>query len=268
MSDESGFQISDHAPLHYQDQVEYFMASFVDAMVATIVKRGDAVLDVACGTGFATRAAARVVGSPGRVVGSDINAGMVAMAQSVPLDAGAEISWREASALDLPFSDDEFDAVICQQGAQFFPDIPTGLAEMARVTHPGGSLAVTIWAGIDHSPFFRTEFEMLVRFCDTDPEALGGTFVKGGETQITSWFESAGLAGTVIEHLERVVSLPPIAEYVPEHLKALPWSAGFFELSGEERAEAIAWMDGRLADYRTEDGIDAPFRSYLATAVI
>jgi protein-L-isoaspartate O-methyltransferase len=84
MSEESGFQISDHAPLHYQAQVEYFMAPFVEAMVATSVKRGDAVLDAACGTGFATRAAARVVGSNGRVVGSDINAGMVAMAQSVP----------------------------------------------------------------------------------------------------------------------------------------------------------------------------------------
>jgi SAM-dependent methyltransferase len=243
------------------------MAPFVDAMVAASVSHGDAVLDVACGTGFATRSAARVVGPSGRVVGSDINAGMVAMARSVPSETGGTISWQEASAMDLPFDDDEFDAVICQQGAQFFPDVSAGLAEMARVTRPGGRLAATIWAGIDHSPFFTTEFEMLVRFCHTDPDAAGSTFVDGGETQITSWFDSAGLSETTVEIVEEMVLLPPIAEYVPEHLKALPWSRGFFELSSDARAEAMAWMDSQLSDSRTDDGVEVPFRSFLATAV-
>jgi hypothetical protein len=64
------------------------------------------------------------------------------------------------------------------------------------------------------------------------------------------------------------VSLPPVAEYVPEHLKALPWSGGFFNLSSGERAEAIAWMDERLSNYRTDDGIEVPFESYLATTVL
>jgi ubiquinone/menaquinone biosynthesis C-methylase UbiE len=267
MSDESGFEISENAPLHYQAQVECFIAPFVDAMVATSVNQGDAVLDVACGTGFAARTAARAVGPSGRVVGSDINPGMVAMAKSVPWDDLPEIAWREASALDLPFVDDEFDTVICQQGAQFFPDVPSGLAEMARVTRPGGCVAATIWAGIDHSPFFKTEFEMLVRFCNTDLNASEGTFVEDGEGQIRDWFDSAGLDGVAVEHVQKNVSLPPVAEYVPEHLKALPWSGGFFELSGGERAEAIAWMDERLSNYRTKDGIEVPFASYLATTV-
>lgn len=268
MNAESGFQVPESAPAHYQAQVASFMAPFVDAMVTASVRRGDAVLDVACGTGFATRSAARAVGPSGRVVGSDINAGMVAMAKSVPWESESDISWREASALDLPFADDEFDAVICQQGAQFFPDVPAGLGEMARVTRSGGCVAATIWAGIDHSPFFTTEFEMLVRFCDTDPDALGGTFVEGGEGQIRDWFARAGLNEFAIEYLEREVSLPPIAEYVPEHLKALPWSGGFFELSTEERVEATSWMEDKLSDYRRDDGIEVPFRSFLVTTTV
>jgi SAM-dependent methyltransferase len=244
------------------------MAPFVDAMVAASVRHGDSVLDVACGTGFATRSAARVVGSSGRVVGSDINAGMVAMARSVPWETGGTISWHEASAMDLPFDDDEFDTVICQQGAQFFPDVSAGIAEMARVTRSGGRLAATIWAGIDHSPFFATEFEMLVRFCHTDPEATGSTFVEDGERRITSWLASAGLNETAVETVEAMVLLPPIAEYVPQHLKALPWSSGFFELSSDARAEAMAWMDDQLSDSRTDDGVEVPFRSFLATAAI
>lgn len=268
MTDKSGFQVPEHAPRHYQEQVQYFMAPFVDAMVAASVNPGDSVLDVACGTGFATRSAARVAGPSGRVVGSDVNPGMVAMARSVPWEVKPAISWTEASALDLPFADEEFDSVICQQGAQFFPDVSTGLEEMARVTRPGGCLAATIWAGIDHSPFFTTEFEMLVRFCGVDPEATTSTFVEGGREQIDGWFESAGLADATIGYLERNVSLPPVAAYVPEHLKALPWSAGFFKLSIEEREEAIGWLDDRLSGYRTDEGINVPFRSYLASAVV
>jgi SAM-dependent methyltransferase len=268
LSGGSGFQVPADAPLHYQAQVEYFMAPFVDAMVAASVRHGDSVLDVACGTGFATRSAARAVGHLGRVVGSDINAGMVAMARSVPAETGGTISWHEASAMDLPFDDDEFDTVICQQGAQFFPDVSAGLAEMARVTRPGGRLAATIWAGIDHSPFFTTEFEMLVRFCHTDPDASGSTFVEGGRGEITSWFESAGLPETTVEIVEEMVLLPPIAEYVPEHLKALPWSSGFFELPVDARAEAVAWMDDQLSESRTDNGVEVPFKSFLATAVI
>jgi ubiquinone/menaquinone biosynthesis C-methylase UbiE len=268
MSDESGFQISENAPLHYQAQVEYFMAPFVDAMVATSVNQGDAVLDVACGTGFAARSAARAVGPSGRIVGSDINAGMVEMARSVPWDTEPGISWQEASALDLPFADGEFDTVICQQGAQFFPDVSAGLAEMARVTRLGGYVAATIWAGVGHSPFFSTEFEMLVRFCGVEADALGSTFVDGGESQVRGWFESAGLERSVVEFLERDVALPPVAKYVPEHLKALPWSDGFFKLSSGEQSEAIEWMDEQLSNYRTDEGIEVPFRSYLATTVI
>ncbi len=268
VNNDSGFQVPEHAPRHYQAQVERFMAPFVDAMVAATVGQGDSVLDVACGTGFATRSASQMVGDSGRVVGTDINEGMVAMARSVPWNGGRAITWKQASALDLPFPDDEFDTVICQQGAQFFPDVAAGLAEMARVTRAGGCLGATVWAGIDHSPFFNAEFDILLRFCGTDPDASGTTFVEDGEAQIASWFEAAGLWDAAIDLVEASVTLPPVVDYVPQHLRALPWSGAFFELSTQAQAEAIAWMDDRLSDYRTDAGVAIPFRSFLATSVI
>ena len=69
----SGFQVDEQGPKYYQDCVEPIMAPFVRALVKTAVRPGDAVLDVACGTGFATRAAAEATGSAGSVVGTDIN---------------------------------------------------------------------------------------------------------------------------------------------------------------------------------------------------
>ncbi|MHA1564161.1 MAG: class I SAM-dependent methyltransferase, partial [Alphaproteobacteria bacterium] len=76
MGEKPGFQIEEQAPLYYESNVSLFMAPFVVSLVSAAVGKGDTVLDVACGTGFAARAASISVGPSGNVVGSDINPGM------------------------------------------------------------------------------------------------------------------------------------------------------------------------------------------------
>jgi ubiquinone/menaquinone biosynthesis C-methylase UbiE len=83
-------------------------------------RAGEAILDVACGTGVVARLAAQRV-TQGQVTGLDLNAGMLAVARGMPYE-GPPISWIEGSALDLPFPSDSFDVVLCQLGLQFFPD--------------------------------------------------------------------------------------------------------------------------------------------------
>ena len=58
----------------------------------------------------------------------------------------APIEYREASADALPFEDDSFDVVLCQQGLQFFPARATAVSEMRRVLRPGGMAGVAVWA--------------------------------------------------------------------------------------------------------------------------
>jgi SAM-dependent methyltransferase len=91
-------------------------------------KPGQSLLDVACGTGVVARLAAERMRT-GRVVGLDLNEGMLAVARSVPV-TGAPIEWREGSALSLPFENRSFDLVLCQLGVQFFPDRSLALREM------------------------------------------------------------------------------------------------------------------------------------------
>jgi len=71
-------------------------------------------------------------------VGLDISPAMLAVARTTTDDP--QVEWREASALALPLPDSTFDAVLCQQGLQFFPDRVEGLREMRRVLRPGGRL--------------------------------------------------------------------------------------------------------------------------------
>jgi SAM-dependent methyltransferase len=122
-----------------------------DLVAAAAPRPGERVLDVACGTGIAARLAAARVGG-GRVAGVDPNAGMLAVARSLPAGAGAPVEWHEASALDLPFPAAAFDLVLCQFGLMFFPDRSAALREMRRVLGPGGRLALNVYGPLGHNP--------------------------------------------------------------------------------------------------------------------
>ena len=269
MSDQSGFQIGADAPTQYQEYVERFMLPFVDALVAATVKRGDAVLDVACGTGFVTRAASRVVGSTGRVAGVDINPGMIAAARALPVESDRPITWHEGSALELPFEDDEFDAVTCQQGLQFFPDQAAALAEMRRVSRSNALVGATVWAPHERSPYLAAQLDVLSRYCDLDLPRGQRLDVDGGDSTIGEWFRVAGLADVEVRELEFLVEIPSLAEYIQSHMAALPWGSDWFALDDTTRAQATAEFVAALAQWHTPDGgAQVPFTSFLALGAV
>jgi SAM-dependent methyltransferase len=111
---------------------------------------GDAVLDVACGTGVVAAAAAERVGSTGAVIGVDVNPGMLAVAAALT----ERVRWVQADAARLPFPDGGFDRVLCQAGLQFVPDRLGAVREMRRTLRPGGRLALLVWRALHHSPGF------------------------------------------------------------------------------------------------------------------
>ncbi|MGI9584935.1 MAG: class I SAM-dependent methyltransferase [Acidimicrobiia bacterium] len=265
MSETSGFQVGDEAPRHYQDVATPFMIPMSEAMVDAVVRSGDAVLDVACGTGIATRIAATAAGNNGSVVGSDINTAMLAIAQSISAERQDGLSWDEASALDLPYAADRFDAAICQQGAQFFPDPVAGLTEIARVVRPGGRIGATVWSDMIDSPYLLANVEIPIQMLGQEPDSV--VFTSTAD-EMTSWFDGAGLTDVVVEKVIVDVSLPPLAEYFPAHMKALPWGEAFFAVAPEVRAAAMADLDERMADYRTPTGVTVPFASWLATGTV
>ena len=59
--------------------------------------------------------------------------------------------WQQADALNLPFEDGEFDAVVCQFGVMFFPDRVRAYAELLRVLRPAGTLLFNLWDDIAHN---------------------------------------------------------------------------------------------------------------------
>src|SRR5262249_52242956 len=154
---------------------------------------GERVLDVACGTGVATRLAAQHVGATGRVVGLDLNPSMLAVARALPVLPGAAIEWREGSVSALPFAEATFDVALCQQGVQFFPDRALALREMHRVLVAGGRLALAVWRSLPDSSALAVFADLLGRHVSAEAAAIvRAPFVLGEAEDLRALVTKAG----------------------------------------------------------------------------
>lgn len=116
----------------------------------------DDVVDVGCGTGAALRHASRFV-TTGRLVGVDAAPRMVEIARErlVGHSAASRIDLRVGSAEALPVEDDAFDVALAFDSFDHWDDPSAGLAEVRRVTRPGGRLCVVKDGGVPTARAFE-----------------------------------------------------------------------------------------------------------------
>jgi demethylmenaquinone methyltransferase/2-methoxy-6-polyprenyl-1,4-benzoquinol methylase len=112
------------------------------AAAAADVSLGSRALDVCTGTGDLAFELARRVGAAGAVTGVDFSEQMLERAREKNVARGSSVDFQQADALELPFPDDAFDAATVAFGARNLADLDRGLAEMARVVRPGGTVVV------------------------------------------------------------------------------------------------------------------------------
>ena len=130
-------------------------------------RRPSSVLEVAAGTGVVTRVLAKTLPASTRIVASDLNPAMLERARKVGI--ARAIEWREADAMQLPFPDASFDAIVCQFGAMFFPDKANAFAETRRVLKPGGLYLFNVWDRIEDNEFADAVTESLKTLFPADP---------------------------------------------------------------------------------------------------
>ena len=121
------------------------------------------VLEIAAGTGVVTRHLASALPEKSSIIATDLNPPMLDQAQAIGTKRPVE--WRQADAMQLPFPDEMFDAVVCQFGAMFFPDKAKAFSEARRVLRPGGAFLFNVWDRIEEN-----------EFADTVTTALGAVF--------------------------------------------------------------------------------------------
>jgi len=255
VSDPAGWQVSDEAAALYQ---RYLVPAVTAPWASDLVKvaalrRNERVLDVACGTGVVARLAAGGVGPGGRVVGLDVNPGMLSVARSLPAVPGPGIEWREGSVLALPFAAASFDVVCCQLGLQFFPDRPLALAEIRRVLAPRGRLALSVFAEIERNPAACALAAAVDRHLGS-----GSSLAKRAEhalsdaAELRALLAGAGFDEIAVGRARKTIRFPSAREYARIQFAATPLAALGAELDSTATGRL---MDALAAELATAPGI-------------
>jgi len=196
-----------------------------DLIQSCNIQRSNRILDVACGTGILSRLAVDYVdASVGKVVGVDINPVMLNMANRY--SDGKNIEWKQGSAISLPFPDEFFDLVVCQQGLQFFPDRVKALNEMNRILVGSiqnggnkelrcGKLALSVWTSIKDSP----GFSILERLLEETIGHEAATIMHLPHSlsdckELISLVRSAGFGKILSKGVTKTISFSSIEEFI------------------------------------------------------
>lgn len=213
------------------------------------VKPGDRVLDVACGTGAASLAAAEKVGASGHVVGLDANPEMLEVARR----KACPIEWIDGKAEALPFPAASFDAVVSQFGFMFFDDKSGALKEMMRVLRPGGGLAVAVCDAVENSPGYHSFAQLLDRlFGRQVGDGMRAPFLLGDAEKLRAICHEAGLEGAQVTQHRQAVRFASIEDLVSTE-RACVWTLGGL-LDEDQFACLKRESESALANFVTAGG--------------
>ena len=270
MNKHEPWQLTAEAAKLYERYVaRYILAPWAPLLVdAARLAAGERVLDVACGTGVVTRAAAKRVGPAGHVVGVDLNPGMIGVARSLPAPIGAPIEWLERNALDLRLADASVDVVLCQQGLQFFPDKALALREMRRVLKHGGRLALSVWNSL--GLYNSAVGEALARCIsnETAVQFLSSRRQAPAREELARLATKAGFSGVEVRVSRINVHLPHLDQFTLGHLGATPFAAVIAAADLATRKQLGASVMQLLQRYSDGDGVAYPEETHVLTAQV
>lgn len=161
------------------------------------LRAGSQVLDIACGNGNATLAAAR---SGAHVLGVDYVPALLEDGRARAVAEGMDVEFRVGDAEDLPAPDSSFDAVLSVFGTMFAPDHERTADEIVRVVRPGGTVGLASWTP---DGFIGQMFRVITSHVPA-PAGVQSPLLWGTEEHLSELF---GDAATDMRSVERTCTL-------------------------------------------------------------
>lgn len=245
----------------YTDIVDFMFAGLTQAILdAASVGPGDRVLDLGCGGGGTTLAAAARVTPAGRVTGIDISAPMLRVARGRAEAAGiAHAAFVETDAAVHPFEEGAVDVLVSRLGAMFFAEPEAAFANIARAVARDGSVALGVWRGPRENLWAMEPVAAAREFLDMPPRPgpdEPGPFAFAEPDRVRRVLGAAGLRDIDLTPLDfRIPMGRTFDEALSFAMEMGPLSQPLTAVTGERREKAIAAIRGVLEKNRDADGI-------------
>ena len=242
---------------------------YADDLAARVAEvQPGAVLEVAAGTGVVTRALSSRLAGDVALTATDLNQPMVDHATSV--GTRNPVTWQQADAMELPFDDCSFDAVVCQFGAMFFPNRPRAYAEFCRVLRPGGSLLFNVWDRIERNEVPQAVNGAVATVFPEDPPGFLARIPHGyhDTERVRADVASAGFSGVLrIDSIEARSKAASCTHPAIGFCQGTPLRNEIEARDPSRLEEATAVAAAAVAARFGQTDIDGEIRAHVITAV-
>jgi SAM-dependent methyltransferase len=239
-----------------------------EALLTDAIEQGERVLDVGCGTGSTTLAAARMAGANGNCVGIDISAPMLDAARRRAEREGATATFVQADAQTYAFESGAFDTIISRFGVMFFSDPASAFANLRRAVRADGRLCVAAWRGADENPFMTTTERAAAPFLKNVPArpANGpGQFAFADAKRVRGILEESGWTAIAVRPIDVACAFSQ-NDLVRFFTRLGPLGVIFREIDVQTRAQVIEAVRGAFAPFIAGDDVRYTAACWLVTA--
>lgn len=233
----------------------------------------DRILDIGCGTGLTTRAAAREA-AHGSALGVDLSARMIGRARERAAQEGlTNITFEQADAQIHPFVPQSFDIAISRFGAMFFGDPRAAFANIAGALRPGGRLVLLAWQRLDRNEWLTAIRAALaagrVSPAVAAPPAAGapGPLGLADPELVGPILTDAGFVHVGFDAVEEPFDVGADADEALRFLSGTGAAKGMLGgLADADRAEALERLRAVIAAHSSAEGILFDSSAWLITA--
>ena len=230
---------------HYD---QFFGPLYFEPFAIEVARRIDPLrvgvaLEIAAGTGRVTSHIRERLLPSAKLIASDINGNMLAVAKNKL--GHLEIDWQIIDAQQLPFSDNSIDLVVCCFGYMFVPDKAKAFAEAFRVLRPGGHFLFTTWDKLENNPASFISTCMAKQYLDEPlPPSYDQPTSMSDEYMIRLLLKDAGFSKVSVEKLALRSSVPTAQEAA----RGFMHGSAVYEEIKKRNPEKMAMIQTRLEE--------------------